>query len=123
MKTLLRIEEAFLFGLAVYLYSTLKLPWWLFFALLLVPDVSMLGYTVNTRIGAIIYNIFHHRAFSISLFVVGAIANVEVLQLIGVIIFAHTNLDRVFEYGLKYADQFQHTHLGSGDQAANAAAE
>lgn len=28
------------------------------------------------------------------------------------ILFAHASLDRVFGYGLKYADGFSHTHMG-----------
>jgi hypothetical protein len=35
-----------------------------------------------------------------------------ILILIGVILFSHAALDRVFGYGLKYADSFKNTHLG-----------
>jgi hypothetical protein len=111
MKTILRIEEAFLFGLAIYLFADLKYDWWWFPVLLFTPDIGMLGYLVNNNLGALIYNIVHHRAVSVSLYVAGAVMQVPWLQLIGVILFAHSSLDRVFEYGLKYGDDFKHTHL------------
>ncbi len=67
MKTLLRIEEAFLFGLSIYLFSHLGFSWWWFPLLILTPDIGMLGYLFNPKIGAIIYNIIHHRAISVAL--------------------------------------------------------
>ena len=71
----------------------------------------MLGYIINTHTGALLYNFIHHRALSVSLYVVGSIMNVPVLQLAGIILFAHSSIDRVFEFGLKYNDNFKHTHL------------
>jgi len=111
MKTLLRIEELFLFGLSILLFSFLDFPWWLFAVLLFVPDLSMVGYVANTRIGARIYNLFHLKATAIGLYIIGSIISVPVVQLIGIILLAHTSLDRVFDFGLKYPDLFQHTHL------------
>ena len=111
MKKLLRVEEAFLFGLSIFLFSRLSFPWWYFPAFLFIPDIGMLGYTVNTRAGAVIYNIFHHRGLSIGLYIAGAWLGFPVLQFIGLILFAHATLDRVFDYGLKYSDSFKHTHL------------
>ncbi|TAG51385.1 MAG: DUF4260 family protein, partial [Runella slithyformis] len=31
---------------------------------------------------------------------------------IGIILFAHSAMDRIAGYGLKYEDAFKHTHLG-----------
>ena len=111
MKNLIRIEEAALFILSVVLFSRTGYPWWLFPALLFVPDLGMLGYTLNTKIGAYVYNVVHHRAVSITLYLIGLYASSGILQLIGIILFAHSTLDRVFGYGLKYTDGFTHTHL------------
>ena len=111
MKTLIRIEEAFLFGLSIYLFSQLHYSWWWFPLLLMAPDLGMLGYMVNTGVGAVIYNIFHHRALSIAMYITGAIIHVPILQLAGIILFAHSSMDRIFHYGLKYGDNFKHTHL------------
>jgi hypothetical protein len=49
---------------------------------------------------------------AVILYVLGALLSIRVLQLIGSILFAHSSLDRVFHFGLKYGDRFAHTHLG-----------
>jgi hypothetical protein len=114
MKTLLRIEEAFLFLLAVFLFSRTGYAWWWFPLLLFAPDAGMLGYLLNPKLGAWVYNFIHHRALAIALYVLGVLLPVPALQLAGVILFAHSSLDRVLDFGLKYGDRFAHTHLGTG---------
>jgi len=59
----------------------------------------------------------HHRALSVSLYILGGLLKAPVLQLIGVILMAHSSMDRVFRFGLKYPDRFEHTHLGEGGGA------
>ena len=34
-------------------------------------------------------------------------------QLPGIILFGHASMDRIFGYGLKFSDNFKHTHLGN----------
>ncbi|HEV7229987.1 MAG TPA: DUF4260 family protein, partial [Bacteroidia bacterium] len=63
-------------------------------------------------IGAVLYNFFHHKALGILCYVGGTIAGHEILQVSGLILFAHASMDRIFGYGLKYTDSFSHTHLG-----------
>ena len=111
MKTLLRIEEVFLFGLSVYLFGRIGYSWWWFPVLLLVPDIGMIGYVVNPRLGAIVYNLVHHRGVAVTSYVLGSLISVPVLQLIGIILFAHSTIDRVFHFGLKHKDSFGHTHF------------
>jgi hypothetical protein len=112
MKQLIALEKFVLFIVAIYLFALLPYAWWLFPALLLVPDLSMLGYLVNNTVGAISYNFFHHKALGAGLYMLGLYFNQEMLLLAGVIFFAHSCFDRVFGYGLKYNDGFHHTHLG-----------
>lgn len=112
MKNLLRLEEACMFGLALYLNSLLPFAGWVFWALLLAPDLSMLGYLINTRIGAWMYNLIHHKGLAIALYLAGYFLQTHELMLAGVVLFAHSSMDRVFGYGLKYTDDFKHTHLG-----------
>jgi hypothetical protein len=53
-------------------------------------------------------------------YVLGAYFNNQLLQLIGLILFGHSSMDRALGYGLKYPDSFQNTHLGIiGKQAAH----
>ena len=56
---LLRVEGAFAFGVSILLYSESNTSWILFAVLFFSPDLFMLGYLVNTRIGAAVYNVVH----------------------------------------------------------------
>ncbi len=113
MSILLKLEELGIFLFSIYLYSFLPYPWWLFPLLLFAPDLSMLGYVVGPAIGAWTYNLIHHRAIALMLYVLGVWFYLAPLCLVGIILLAHASLDRVFGYGLKYSDAFNHTHLGT----------
>ena len=112
MKSVLKLEELLQFALGIYLFSTLSYTWWWFLVLILLPDIGMLGYLINTKTRALTYNVFHHKGLAILIFLAGIYFEIEVMQLIGTILFSHAALDRVFGYGLKYADNFKNTHLG-----------
>lgn len=112
MNTLIKLEEAALFVLSIYLFNLLDYAWWWFPALLLVPDLSMLGYALGNKIGAWIYNLFHHRGIAIVVYLLGIYFKYDVVLLTGVILFAHSNMDRMFGYGLKYENGFKFAHLG-----------
>jgi hypothetical protein len=101
-----------MFGITIFLFSKMDFVWWWYPALLFTPDLSMLGYLVNTKIGAATYNFIHHKALGISVYMLGSILASQPLQLAGLILFGHSSMDRVLGYGLKYSDSFQHTHLG-----------
>jgi hypothetical protein len=112
MATLLRLEDLGVFLFSIFLFSTIPVPWWAYPVLLLAPDLAMLGYVFGPRAGAWIYNIVHHRALSLALYVVGAWLSWPGLSLAGAILLGHSSLDRVLGYGLKHLDSFSHTHLG-----------
>jgi hypothetical protein len=63
-------------------------------------------------VGAWVYNFIHHRALALIYYAAGTLLGIPLLALAGVIIFAHSSLDRVLGYGLKFTDSFGHTHLG-----------
>ena len=112
MKNLIKLEELALFIFAIYLFTLLDFAWWIFPLLLLTPDLGAIGYLAGPRVGATTYNITHHKGLAILFYLVGALLASQVLQLIGVIMLAHSSIDRVFGYGLKYPDSSDHTHLG-----------
>jgi hypothetical protein len=112
MKNLLKLEEFFLFGLALFLFSGLDYGWGWYALLFLTPDLSMIGYLANPRVGAWTYNLIHHKALGVVLYVLGALLSVPWMMFAGTILLGHSSLDRVFGYGLKYPDSFQATHLG-----------
>ena len=113
MKKLLQIEEAAITAVSVYFLSqyNLGLPFWAWFLLFFSPDIFMLGYLVNTKIGAYIYNLAHHRAVGIIVIGVGLLLASNVCIAIGILLFAHSSFDRMLGFGLKYNDSFKHTHL------------
>ncbi len=112
MKASLKIEELAMFLLSIYLFNQLGFDWWWYLALFLAPDLSMIGYAVNTKVGAFAYNLAHHKGVAILFYFAGIYFNNIALQLTGIILFGHSSFDRVMGYGLKYNDSFHHTHLG-----------
>ncbi len=80
--------------------------------LFLVPDLGMIGYLIGNKIGALTYNIFHHKGIAILVYSIGFYFSNDALQLSGVIIFAHAAFDRILGYGLKHKEGFNYTHLG-----------
>ncbi len=112
MDTLLKLEEAGQFLLSIFLFTQLDYAWWVFPACLLLPDISMLAYAINTGVGAVVYNIFHHKLTALLVLAAGFIFQIPILSLAGIILFGHSAMDRIFGYGLKYPDDFKHTHLG-----------
>jgi hypothetical protein len=113
MKNLLRLEEIAFFILSIYALYVLEAQWWFYLLLLLGPDISMLGYLAGPKVGAITYNLFHHKFTAIAFFLVGIISSTWMLQVVGTVLFGHSSLDRIFGYGLKYYSGFSDTHLGT----------
>lgn len=118
MKNILRLEELGIFLLSTFLYSTLDYPWWLFLLFLLTPDLGAIGYLVGPRVGAITYNLTHHKGLAATFYILGALLSIPILQLVGIIMLAHSSLDRIFGYGMKFTDSHYHTHLGWVGKAA-----
>jgi hypothetical protein len=112
MKTVLKLEEAMMFVLGIYLFGTLDYAWWWFLVLILTPDIGIVGYLFGNKIGALSYNLFHHKGIAILVYLAGAYFSIPLCQLIGIILFSHASLDRMLGYGLKYEKGFKFTHLG-----------
>jgi len=112
MKKVIQLEELGMFVLSIYLFSRLHFAWWWYPALILAPDVSMLGYVFGNKTGAICYNIVHHKAIAIAVYIAGVHWQNEGLQLTGLILFGHSSMDRLTGYGLKTFAGFKSTHLG-----------
>ena len=100
-RVLLRIEGAVLLAVSLFVYFRYGRAWWLFALLLLAPDIGMLGYLADTRIGATTYNLFHTYLGPAILLIVGIAADSPAIYSIAFIWFAHIGLDRALGYGLK----------------------
>ena len=111
-RLLLRIEGAALALAALYAYHRIGASWWLFAALILVPDVSFAGYLLNTRIGAIAYNTMHATLGPLILAALGVLLPSFDLIAVALIWAVHVGVDRAFGYGLTYGANFGLTHLG-----------
>jgi len=112
MTNIIKVEELAKLVLCYLLSLYLGYAWWVFLAWLLAPDISMLGYLSNKKTGAIVYNFFHHQAVAVLVGLIGLAMGSNEWILAGLVLFGHSAMDRVFGYGLKYADNFKHTHLG-----------
>jgi hypothetical protein len=111
-KLLLRIEGAAILIFALVAYSRTGQSWWLFALLFLTPDLGMLAYLANARIGAACYNFVHTLSLPIVLFCAGLLLHLSFALVLATIWFAHIGFDRMLGYGLKYASSFGDTHLG-----------
>jgi hypothetical protein len=93
---LLRAEGAVLLVGALWSYRGADGGWLPLALLLMVPDLSMLGYLAGPRVGAGISNAAH------------------VALLVGLLWLAHMGLDRSLGYGLKEPTGLTDTHLRHG---------
>jgi hypothetical protein len=107
-----RLEGACAFLLACLLYHDLAGSWLTFVLLFFVPDLSMLGYLANPRVGARIYNAGHTYLSPLALAVVAYFSLGAPLFNPSLIWVAHIGFDRLLGYGLKYETGFKDTDLG-----------
>jgi len=111
MKLQLKLEGVALLFVGLIGFYFTDYSWWLFAVLLLTPDVGMIGYTVNTKIGAITYNLFHHLLIAFIVLALGYFMELQIVFMYGWIMVTHIGMDRIMGYGLKYPDAFKNTHL------------
>lgn len=112
MKKLIQLEEVVMLGMSIYALYLLNAPLWVYALLLLGPDISMLGYVFGNKTGAVAYNLFHHKAIAVTVFLIGYINQIYWLEMAGLVLFGHSSMDRILGYGLKYFSGFKFTHLG-----------
>lgn len=114
MAYTIQVEEAAITAVSIYFLSrfNLGISIWIWVPLFFSPDLSMLGYLLNTCVGAMSYNLFHHRGLALAIFAVGFLMHTDLLISIGLLLVAHSSFDRMLGYGLKFSDDFKHTNLG-----------
>ena len=113
VRAWLRAEGLSVAALSVLLYWHLGSSWWVFVGLLLTPDLAMLPYLLNPRIGSVSYNVVHSYLLPLGLATVTITAHRLGMLPILLIWTAHIGLDRFLGYGLKYSTAFRDTHLGA----------
>jgi hypothetical protein len=108
---LLRLEGLLVLIVALLSYTQLNGNWILFALLILAPDVSMLGYLKDVKLGALTYNAIHTYALPATLFAVSYFAGCNLGLLLSILWIAHIGMDRLLGFGLKYPTEFKDTHL------------
>lgn len=107
-----RVEGLVMLIAGILAFSTTDLTWWWFAGLLLIPDLSMVGYLANPSTGATLYNLGNTLLGPGLLFGWHWAGGPEFALAGAAVWLAHIGMDRLFGYGLKYGDDFTHTHLG-----------
>jgi len=108
----LRLDGLVVLAATVILFAGEHQHWWLYPALVLVPDVSMVGYLRDLKVGAFIYNVGHSYLAPAALTFTGWRTQSGLTLALGLIWLGHVGLDRALGYGLKYDEGFACTHLG-----------
>lgn len=112
-KNTIRLEELAMCAVCFYGLYFMHAEWWYYLLLVLGPDISMLGYLAGNKAGAFAYNLFHHKATAVLVFIGGVSFDLPYLVLAGIVLFGHSSMDRFFGYGLKSTQGFKFTHLGT----------
>jgi Domain of unknown function (DUF4260) len=107
----LRLEGFVLLIASIALYVHLGASGVWFAALILAPDVFILGYRINPRVGAMAYNFAHNKALPVVIGVSGVLLKDSSLTALALIWLAHVGLDRALGFGLKYPSSYHDTHL------------
>jgi hypothetical protein len=114
---ILRFEGLAFAVLTAILYARSGSSWWLFAALWIAPDLSILGYLAGPFWGARIYNAVHAYATPATLAACALLLGAGSLVPVALIWANHIAVDRLLGYGLKYQAGFGWTHLGAAGRA------
>ena len=112
VRLLLRLEGLAVAAISAVLYARTGVSWWLFAALWLAPDLSMLGYLSRPCRGARIYNAIHTYVVPAVLALSAYLLHLRIPLAVALIWTNHIGVDRLLGFGLKYSDGFRFTHLG-----------
>src|SRR3954451_7512688 len=112
VRSWLRLEGAAAFAAGLGVFGMTGGNWLFVIPLLLVPDVSALGYVAGPRVGAFTYNLAHTWVPGILVLGLGVWTGLTAVELAAAILLAHVGMDRALGYGLKLPTSFQDTHLG-----------
>jgi Domain of unknown function (DUF4260) len=110
---LLKLEGLTVAVLALVIYWQQSFGWTLFWSTVLLPDVALLGYLINAKVGATAYNITHAKVLPSVLAVIAILTGNVLFLALALTWFVHIGVDRMLGYGLKYPEGFKVTHLGT----------
>lgn len=111
IKKILSLESAAILAASTYGYHLFSGNWLMFFIVLIGIDISIAGYLISKRVGSIAYNLLHNYLLAVILISLGLLTQNDLFISLGLIVSAHVGMDRALNLGLKYPDNFKHTHL------------
>ncbi len=94
-----------------YGYGVAAGKWGWFLVLYLVPDLLMVGYLANPRLGSFTYNSVHTYVTAAVLLGIGRVFHFPTALNAGLLLTAHIGMDRCLGFGLKYPTAFKDTHM------------
>jgi hypothetical protein len=107
-----RVESGALAVVSAVAFVHLGYSWWWLLVLFLVFDLSVVGYARSPRLGALTYNLVHSYTMPALLAVGAVVDGAKWAAFLSLVWAFHIAVDRLFGYGLKFQDRFNHTHLG-----------
>ena len=110
-RFLLHFEGLAILAVSLFLYGNLSFGWGTFALFLLAPDLAIIPYLINKRVGQVIYNLVHTIIFPLALGVYSVLNTNDLGLQASLIWFAHIGMDHLFGYGLKYSGSFKETHF------------
>ena len=111
VKILLRLEGLAILLVSAYLYYVISGNWVVFVILFLLPDLTLLAYLKDNKLGSTVYNLVHNYMTVLAILVIGYLAGNDVVISVGLVLSSHIGLDRLVGYGLKYPNKDKTTHL------------
>lgn len=118
VRSWLRLEGLAAFGAGLALYGASGGNWLFIVPLILLPDISAVGFLAGPRVGAFTYNLVHNWVPGIVVLGLGAWLASPAVLLAAAILIAHVGMDRAVGFGLKLPGSFHDTHLGRMGRAA-----
>jgi hypothetical protein len=110
-RLLLRIEGVVLAAAATAVYLHLDYSVLALIGLLVVVDLSLLGFLAGPRVGTLTYNLAHTVALPLLLGAIGVLSDGSIPVQVALAWLAHIGIDRALGFGLKYPSAFNDTHL------------
>lgn len=113
-----RVEALALLCTLSALYGHLGFAWSEFALWFFLPDIGILFYLFDGRVGGTAYNLTHCALWPCLFGLVGFLGDVAVAQQVALIWAAHISFDRALGWGLKYEQSFFHTDMGQKEPLA-----
>ena len=113
-RLILRTEYLIIAIMAAMLFVGVEhYSWWWLIVLFFAFDISLIGYVLSPKMGALTYNAVHNLIAPAILLGLHFIIPAPWLLFVGLLWLFHVSVDRTIGFGLMYGDKFGHTNLAT----------